>query len=126
MSLQRLVLDFRTGELVVRCLYCSKEDSNPGTKTRRREVTELPREGLRRALASLESEADAELVGCSGFTNLQAGVTGPAAGSGRARGGLEAEPEGLRREAPTDGALRVAPLPHGVGRKDPQDPGGAR
>ena len=68
MSLQRLVLDFRTGELVVRCLYCSKEDSNPGTKTRRREVTELPREGLRRALASLESEADAELVGCSGFT----------------------------------------------------------
>jgi hypothetical protein len=71
MSLQRLVLDFRTGELVVRCLYCSKGDSNPGTKTRRREVTELTREGLRRALASLESEADAELVGCSGFTTRE-------------------------------------------------------
>jgi hypothetical protein len=54
MRLQRLVLDFRTGELVVLCLYCSKGESNPGTKTRRREVTELTREGLRRALTSLE------------------------------------------------------------------------
>ena len=54
MSLQRLVLDFRTGELVVLCLYCSKGESNPGTKTRRREVTELTREGLRGALTSLE------------------------------------------------------------------------
>ena len=35
MSLQRLVLDFRSGELVVRCLYRSKGDSNPGTKGRR-------------------------------------------------------------------------------------------
>jgi len=35
MTLQRLVLDFRSGELVVRCLYRSKGDSNPGTKERR-------------------------------------------------------------------------------------------
>ena len=35
MTLQRLILDFRSGELVVRCLYRSKGDSNPGTKGRR-------------------------------------------------------------------------------------------
>ena len=35
MTLQRLVLDFRSGELVVRCLYRSKGDSNPGMKGRR-------------------------------------------------------------------------------------------
>ena len=58
MSLQRLVLDFRTGELVVRCLYCSKGDSNPGTKGRRREVLDLARGGLGTALEALE--------GCSG------------------------------------------------------------
>jgi len=34
MTLQRLVLDFRSGELVVHCLYRSKGDSNPGTKWR--------------------------------------------------------------------------------------------
>jgi hypothetical protein len=31
MTLQRLVLDFRSGELVVRCVYCSEGDPNPGT-----------------------------------------------------------------------------------------------
>jgi hypothetical protein len=31
MALQRLVLDFRSEELVVRCLYRSKGESNPGT-----------------------------------------------------------------------------------------------
>ena len=35
MTLQRLVLDFRSGELVVRCFYRSKGDSIPGTKGRR-------------------------------------------------------------------------------------------
>ena len=58
MSLQRLVLDFRTGELVVRCLYCSKGDSNPGTKTRRREVLDLTRGGLSAALEALEGRVD--------------------------------------------------------------------
>ena len=35
MTLQRLVLSFLSGELVVRCLNRSKWDSNPGTKGRR-------------------------------------------------------------------------------------------
>jgi hypothetical protein len=30
-QLKRLVLDFRNGELVVRCLYRSKGGPNPGT-----------------------------------------------------------------------------------------------
>jgi hypothetical protein len=70
MTLQRLVLDYRSGELVVRCLYRSSLDApNPGTGRRRRQVEELTREGLRQALASLE--VDAALVGCSGFTQRE-------------------------------------------------------
>jgi hypothetical protein len=68
-TLQRLVLDFRSDELVVRCLYRSKGDSNPGTKGRRREVEKLTREGLTRALEALE--AGAECVGTSGFTTRE-------------------------------------------------------
>jgi hypothetical protein len=70
-QLQRLVIDFRTGELVVRCLYRSEDGPKPGTKTRRREVAELTRDDLRQALASLESEAAAELGGCSGFVQRE-------------------------------------------------------
>jgi len=51
MTLQRLVLDYRTGELV---LYCDKEGGNPGTKARRREVEDLACEGLTHALEALE------------------------------------------------------------------------
>jgi hypothetical protein len=69
MSLQRLVLDFRTGELVVRCLYCSKGDSNPGTKGRRREVLDLARGGLGAALEALEGRVD--VVGTSGITTRE-------------------------------------------------------
>jgi hypothetical protein len=70
MSLQRLVLDYRSGELVIRALYRSSLDApNPGTKARAREVTELTRQGLRQALVSLE--VDAALVGCSGFTQRE-------------------------------------------------------
>jgi hypothetical protein len=43
MTLQRLVLDFQSGELVVRCLYRRKGEPNPGTKARTREVTDLAR-----------------------------------------------------------------------------------
>jgi len=68
-ELQRLVLDFRTGELVVRCLYLSKGNSNPGTKTRWREVMELTREGLSAALEALEGRVD--VVGTSGFTTRE-------------------------------------------------------
>jgi hypothetical protein len=36
MTLQRLVLDFRTVELVVRCLYRTEGEAGPNTKARRR------------------------------------------------------------------------------------------
>jgi hypothetical protein len=69
MSLQRLVLDFRSGELVLRVLYRSQDGPNPGTKARRRAVEDLAREGLRQALAALEDGA--ECVGTSGFTTRE-------------------------------------------------------
>jgi hypothetical protein len=71
MTLQRLVLDFRSDEeIVVRCLYRSSLDGpNPNTRARTREVSELTRQGLRQALASLET--DAALVGCSGFSQRE-------------------------------------------------------
>jgi hypothetical protein len=34
MTLQRLVLDYRSGELVMRVLYRSEADTNPGTVRR--------------------------------------------------------------------------------------------
>ena len=71
-QLQRLVLDYRKSdeEIVVRALYRSSLDGpNPSTVRRRRQVEDLVREGLRQALAALESEA--ELVGCSGFTQRE-------------------------------------------------------
>jgi hypothetical protein len=73
MTLQRLVLEFRAspGELAVRCLYRSSLDApNPGTKARAREVSELTREGLRQALASLEA-GDVAICGTSGFTQKE-------------------------------------------------------
>ena len=69
MRLQCLVLDYRTGELVVRCLYRSEDGPNQGTKARRREVTELTREGLGAALEALEGRVD--VVGTSGFTTRE-------------------------------------------------------
>ena len=70
MQLQRLVLDYRSGELVARVLYRSKGDSNPGTVRRRREVEDLCRSGLRQALASLD-EGDVTMCGTSGFTQRE-------------------------------------------------------
>jgi hypothetical protein len=71
MQLQRLVLDFRSGEVVARVLYRrSLEDGpNTGTNKRRREVEELARSGLRDALEALEGGA--ECVGTSGFTTRE-------------------------------------------------------
>src|SRR5215212_4431564 len=66
MSLQRLVLDFRSGELVVRCIYRSEGDSNPGTKGRRRQVAALTRTALPQALEVLEAGVDVDMVGTSG------------------------------------------------------------
>ena len=69
MTLQRLVLDYRTGELVVCCLYRLQDGPNPGTKARIREVTELARSGVRDALEAVEGGA--ECVGTSGFTQRE-------------------------------------------------------
>jgi hypothetical protein len=70
-TLQRLVLDYRSGELVARVLYRSSLDGpNPGTVRRRREVEDLCRSGLRQALASLEG-GDVTMCGTSGFTQRE-------------------------------------------------------
>jgi hypothetical protein len=68
-QLQRLVLDFRSGELLVRCLYRTKGSAGPNTKARRQEVEQLVREGLRQVLVSLENGA--EVVGTSGFSTRE-------------------------------------------------------
>jgi hypothetical protein len=54
-GLLRLVLDYRSGELVVRCLYRTEDGAGPNTKARRREVTEISREGLSAALDAVEA-----------------------------------------------------------------------
>ena len=68
-GLKRLVLDFRIDELIVRCLYRSQDEDGPNTKVRRREVTQLTREGLGAALEALEERVD--VVGTSGFTTRE-------------------------------------------------------
>jgi hypothetical protein len=68
-GLQRLVIDYRSGEMVLRCLYRSQGGPNPGTKARTRVVAELARSGLEQALETLE--AGAECVGTSGFTTRE-------------------------------------------------------
>jgi hypothetical protein len=69
-ELMRLVLDYRTGELVVRCLYSTQDGPNPGTVRRRREVSDLVREGLQDALTALES-GRVDVVGTSGYTTRE-------------------------------------------------------
>ena len=68
MTLKRLVLEFRDGELIIRALYRrSLEDApGPSTKRREREVAELTREGLSTALKALEERVD--VVGTSGYS----------------------------------------------------------
>jgi hypothetical protein len=70
-NLQRLVLDFRSGELVVRALYRRGLEDAPGTNTkaRAREVAELARSGLEDALEALEG--DVTVVGTSGYTSRE-------------------------------------------------------
>jgi len=70
MTLQRLVLTFKPEEVVMHALYRRRGDGpNPSTKARTREVTELTRQGPRKALVALEG--DAECVGTSGFTTKE-------------------------------------------------------
>jgi hypothetical protein len=69
-QLQRLVVEFKAEELIIRALYRSSLDGpNPSTVRRRRQVEDLARDGLRQALTALEG--DAALVGCSGFTQRE-------------------------------------------------------
>jgi hypothetical protein len=68
-QLQRIVIEMKSGELVLRVLYRSKGESNPGTKARTREVTDLACSGLRDALEALEGRVD--VVGTSGFTTCE-------------------------------------------------------
>ena len=66
MTLQRLVLDYRTGELVMRVLYKRQGGPGPSTKARSREVAALARTGLENALEALK-EGPVESIGTSGF-----------------------------------------------------------
>jgi hypothetical protein len=69
-TLKRIVLDYRSGEVVVRVLYRSSLDApNAGTKARTREVTELARSGLRDALEALGG--DVTVCGTSGYTTRE-------------------------------------------------------
>jgi hypothetical protein len=80
MTLQRLILDYRDSEIVVRALYRRQDGPNPGTKARAREVSRLARSGLQDALRALEG--DVEVVGTSGFTQKEdvlLATTSPAA-----------------------------------------------
>ena len=71
MQLQRLVVEFKAKELIVRALYKTDESAKlgPNTKARTTGVTELTRAGLTAALEALEDGA--ECVGTSGFTQRQ-------------------------------------------------------
>jgi hypothetical protein len=68
-TLQRLILTFKPEELIVHALYRTQDGPNPGTKARRREVSELVRSGLGDALEALEGGV--EVVGTSGFTQRE-------------------------------------------------------
>jgi len=68
-QLQRIVIDLRSEEMVLRVLYRSQDGAGPSTKARRREVTALVRTGLQDALEALEGGG--EVVGTSGFTGRE-------------------------------------------------------
>ena len=69
-ELKRLVLDYRSGELVARVLYRSEDGPNPGTKRRTKVVADLARSGLRDALEVLDA-GDVAICGTSGFTQRE-------------------------------------------------------
>ena len=73
MTLQRLILTFKPGELVmhVLCGGADPDGPRPNTKTRGREALDLTRAGLTEALKILECEDAIECVGTSGFTRKE-------------------------------------------------------
>ncbi len=66
--LERLVLTFKPEGIEARALYRreAKAGPGPGTKARRREVTELTRAGLTAALTALDA-GDVQDLGTSGY-----------------------------------------------------------
>jgi hypothetical protein len=79
MTLQRLVLNFTREGVEVCTLYRrrSQDCPNPGTAARRREVWELTRTGLGRALQAPGGHVD--VTGTSGFTQREDILSLPAA-----------------------------------------------
>ncbi len=69
MTLQRLVIDLRAEEMVLRVLYKTQDGPN-GTKARTRVVAELARTGLEHALEALDA-GDVTICGTSGFTTRE-------------------------------------------------------
>ncbi len=71
-QLQRLVISYTRHGVEVRALYRrrSQDGPNPGTKARQREVSDLIRAGLQRALEAL-GEGDVTMAGTSGFTTRE-------------------------------------------------------
>jgi hypothetical protein len=65
MTLRRIILTFKPDGIQVRTLYLTQGGLGPSTKTRRREVAELARTGLERALSALSGPV--EDLGTSGF-----------------------------------------------------------
>jgi hypothetical protein len=53
-TLERLVITFKSEELDIHALYITQDGPSPETKARTRVVANLAREGLRQALAALE------------------------------------------------------------------------
>jgi hypothetical protein len=66
-ELKRLIITFKSEELVLHALYRSQDGPNPGTKARTREVTDLAKSGLRDALDA----GDVALCGTSGFSQRE-------------------------------------------------------
>ncbi len=71
-QLQRLVVEIKAEELIIRALYKTDDAAKlgPNTKSRTREVTELTRAGLTDALEALEG-GDVTMCGTSGFTTRE-------------------------------------------------------
>jgi hypothetical protein len=70
-QLQRLVVEFKPEELIIRALYKTDDAAKlgPNTKARTREVTDLAKSGLRDALEALGG--DVTMCGTSGFTQRE-------------------------------------------------------
>jgi hypothetical protein len=70
-QLERVVVEFKPEELIIRALYKTDDAAKlaPNTKARTREVSDLAQAGLTAALEALEDGA--ECVGTSGFLTRQ-------------------------------------------------------